>query len=112
MAMELGLALLERLEGDAVLSPYGLARALGVFRAGATGEARRALDAVLGPEPPAAVDGLISAQAAWLGADYAPGPKLTLDTGPLDAARVNAWSDEKTRGMIPRIVDSFSGDEI
>lgn len=110
--MELGLALLQRLEGDAVLSPYGLARALGVFRAGATGDARAALDAVLGSEPPAPVPGLISAQAAWLGADYAPGPALTLDTGPLDADRVNAWSNEKTRGMIPRIVDSFNGDEV
>ena len=50
--MDLGLALLERLEGDAVLSPYGLARALGVFRAGATGEARAALDAVLGADVP------------------------------------------------------------
>ena len=110
--MDLGLALLERLEGDAVLSPYGLARALGVFRAGATGEARAALDAVLGPEPPADIPGLISAQAAWLGADYAPGPKLTLDTGPLDADRVNAWSNEKTHGMIPRVVDSFTGDEV
>ena len=28
--MDLGLALLERLEGDVVLSPYGLARALAV----------------------------------------------------------------------------------
>ena len=110
--MELGLALLERLEGDAVLSPYGLARALGVFRAGATGATRAALDAVLSEPPPAAIDGLISAQAAWLGDDYAPGPKLTLDTGPLDADRVNAWSNEKTRGMIPRVVDSFTGDEI
>ena len=110
--VDLGLALLDRLEGDAVLSPYGLARALGVFRAGATGAARAALDAVLSEPSPAAVDGLISAQAAWLGDDYAPGPKLTLDTGPLDADRVNAWSNEKTRGMIPRVVDSFTGDEI
>ena len=38
--MELGLALLERLEGDVVLSPYGLARALAAIRAGATGETR------------------------------------------------------------------------
>lgn len=110
--MELGLALLERIEGDAVLSPYGLARALGVFRTSATGATRSALDSVLADPPPAAIDGLISAQAAWLGEHYTAGPGLTLDTGPLDADRVNAWSHEKTRGMIPRVVDAFSGDEI
>jgi serpin B len=108
--MELGLALLERLEGDAVLSPYGLVRALDVIRAGATGETRSALDAVVEPVPQ--VDGIVSAQAAWLGDGYAPGPALTLDTGPLDADRVNAWSNEKTRGMVPRIIERFNGDEI
>jgi serine protease inhibitor len=111
--MELGLALLERLEGDVVLSPYGLARALDVIRNGASGETRKALDAVLGDAPPPDVDGIISAQAAWLGKDYAPGPALAgFDTGPLDVKRINAWSDEKTHGMIPRILEHISEDEI
>jgi serine protease inhibitor len=108
--MELGLALLERLEGDVVLSPYGLARALSVIREGSTGETRAALDAVVAAVPE--VEGIVSAQAAWLGAGYAPGPALTLETGPLDVDRANAWSNEKTHGMIPRIVDAFADDEI
>ena len=41
--MDLGPALLERLDGDVVVSPYGLARALAAIRAGATGETREAL---------------------------------------------------------------------
>jgi serpin B len=108
--MNLGHALLERLEGDIVLSPYGLARALSVIRDGATGDTRAALDAVVREVPE--VEGILSAQAAWLGAGYAPGPALTLDTGPLDVDRVNAWSNEKTHGMIPRIVDAFADDEV
>jgi serpin B len=107
--MDLGPALLERLEGDAVLSPYGLARALATIRAGATGETREALeriDAV--PE----VDGILSAQAVWLGEGYTPGPALELDAGPLDLARINAWSEEKTHGMIPRILDAIGDDEV
>ena len=63
--MNLGLALLERTAGDVVLSPYGLARALAVIRDGATGETRAALDAVVEPVPE--VDGILSAQAVWLG---------------------------------------------
>jgi serine protease inhibitor len=107
--MELGPALLERFEGEVVLSPYGLARALATIREGATGETREALeriDAV--PE----VDGILSAQAVWLGEGYAPGPALNLDAGPLDLARINAWSDEKTHGLIPRILDELSDDEV
>jgi serpin B len=107
---EISSALLDRLGGDVVFSPYGLTRALDVVRNGATGETREALDSVIGPVPE--VDGIISAQAAWLGESYAAGPKLTLDTGPLDADRVNAWSNEKTHGMVPRIIDRFNGDEI
>ena len=103
-------ALLERLGGDVVFSPYGLTRALDVVRDGATGQTREALDALIGAVPE--VDGIISAQAAWLGEGYAAGPKLTLDTGPLDADQVNAWSNEKTHGMVPRIIDRFNGDEI
>ena len=66
------LALLERLPGDVVLSPYGLTRALEVVRAGATGKTREALDRVVAPVP--VLDGIISAQAAWLGEGYAAGP--------------------------------------
>jgi serpin B len=106
----LGAALLERLEGDVVLSPYGLARALDVVRNAATGATRKALDAVLG-DPPPHVDGIISAQAAWLADDCEPGPALTLHTGPLDPAAVNAWVRERTHGMIPSLVDAFDADE-
>jgi len=61
--MPFGLALLERLEGDAVLSPYGVARALRTIRDGATGETREALARI--PDVPV-VPGILSAQAAWL----------------------------------------------
>jgi serine protease inhibitor len=103
------LALLERLEGDVVLSPYGLTRALSVIREGATGETRRALEPY---EAPPQVPGIISAQAAWLGVGYRPGPKLTLDTGPLDLTTINAWSNDRTHGMIPRILDALSDEEM
>jgi len=102
-------ALLERLAGDVVYSPYGLTRALSVVRAGATCETRRALEPyAMPPEVP----GVISAQAAWLAPAYSPGPALTLETGPLELAAINAWSAERTRGMIPRILDSISDDEV
>jgi serine protease inhibitor len=108
-------ALLDRLDadGDVVLSPYGVRRALDVVRRGAQGQTRAALEAVLGPEeaPEIAADGLALAQAAWLAEGYEPGPALTLDTGPLDVGRVNAWAREKTNGMIPSVVDSFDEDE-
>lgn len=101
--------LLDRLSGDVVYSPYGLQRALSVVRQGATGETRRALKAfTMPPEVP----GVLSAQAAWLHADYRPGPKLTLETGPLDLDAINAWSSEKTHGMVPRILEELSADEI
>ena len=101
--------MLDRLSGDVVYSPYGLTRALSVIREGATGETRRALEQYTMPPD---VPGVISAQAAWLHADYRPGPKLTLDTGPLDLAAINAWSNEQTHGMIPRILEDLSDDEI
>jgi serine protease inhibitor len=109
-------ALLDRLDGDgdSVLSPYGIRRALDVVREGARGETRAALDHVLGPDPAPAAGGhgLVLAQAAWLAAGYTPGPALeALDVGPLDAAKVNAWANEKTNGMIPAVVDGFQEDE-
>jgi serpin B len=103
--------LLERLPGDVVACPYGLARALDVVRQGATGETRAQLDALLG-DPPPEVPGILSAQAAWLHPDYSPGPKLTLETGPLDLDRINAWSNQETRGMVPRILEEIAEDEI
>src|SRR5690348_616361 len=109
--MEFGLTLLERLQGDVVLSPYGLARALDVIRQGSTGATRSRLDELLGPPPPE-VPGVLSAQAAWLGPRYSPGPKLRLDCGPLELERINAWSNEKTRGMIPRILESLDSNEV
>ena len=112
--MDLGRALLERLEGDVVLSPYSLQRALDVIRRGATGDTRAALDSVLGdPAPAIAADGLTLAQAAWLAEGYAPGPALDgLHTGPLDVGAVNAWARERTHGMIPKVVDEFRDEEI
>jgi len=101
--------LLDRLAGDVVYSPYGLTRALSVIREGATGELRRALEEYVAPPE---VPGILSAQAAWLAPDYRPGPKLTLDTGPLSLEAINAWSNEKTHGMIPRILEGLSADEI
>jgi serpin B len=110
--MDLGLALLERLEGDVVLSPYSLTRALEVIRDGAMGATGAALDELLGAEPVPELGGLELAQAAWLAAGYEPGPALRLETGPLDVDAVNAWAREKTHGMIDRVVESFSADEI
>jgi serine protease inhibitor len=115
----LALDLLDRLDGDGdvVLSPYGLQRALEVVRAGATGATRAALDEVLGEEetPALALEDpaviLELATAAWLAEGYAPGPALTLETGPLDVVRVNAWAAERTHGMIRHLVDRFAPDE-
>ena len=65
---DLGLALLERLPGDVVLSPYGLARALDVVRARRDGRrrARRSTRCSASRRPRS--PGSCSAQAAWLGA--------------------------------------------
>jgi serine protease inhibitor len=101
--------MLDQLAGDVVYSPYGLNRALSVIREGATGETRRALERF---QRPPEVPGVLSAQAAWLAPEYAAGPKLTLPAGPLEIAAINAWSDEQTRGMIPRILDALHPDEI
>ena len=69
---------------------------------------RAALDAVLGTEPPAddRRPDLAPRPPGWARTTR-PARRSTLDTGPLDADRVNAWSNEKTHGMIPRIVDSL-----
>jgi serine protease inhibitor len=101
--------MLDRLSGDVVYSPYGLTRALSVIREGATGETRRALSEYVAPPQ---VPGILSAQAAWLAPGYKPGPRLALDTGPLDLQAINRWSNEKTHGMIPRILEALAQDEI
>jgi serine protease inhibitor len=110
-------ALLDQIDDgteDVVLSPYGVARALDVVRRGASGRTKAALDTVLGSDetPEVHADGLLLAQAAWLAAGYAPGPALTLETGPLEVTAVNAWANERTHGMIPAIVDRFGPDDI
>ena len=110
--MELGLALLERLDGDVVLSPYGLARALNVVREGATGETRararrgrrrrsRRWTASCPPRRYGSATG------------YTAGPALTGSTPARSTSTaINAWSNEKTRGMIPRILDELGDDEV
>jgi serpin B len=117
--VDLERALLERLgDGDVVFSPLGLRRALEVVRRGASGRTRAALDEVLGPDAPAdiALDDpavvLYTATAAWLDAGYEPGPALHgLDTGPLEVTAINAWARERTRGMIPSVIDRIDRDE-
>jgi serine protease inhibitor len=109
-------ALLDRLDGggDAVLSPYGVRRALDVVRGGARGETRAALDEVLGPDetPALSADGLALAQAAWLADGYAPGPALNgFHAGRLEVDAINAWASEKTNGMIPSVIDSLKRNE-
>jgi serpin B len=73
---------------------------------------------MLGPDAPPeiALDDpavvLHMATAAWLDAGYTPGPALHgLDTGPLEVAAINAWARERTRGMIPSVIDSIDRDE-
>jgi serpin B len=101
--------LLDQLAGDVVYSPYGLQRALSVVRDGATGKLREELERF---QMPPEVPGVLSAQAAWIAPGYAAGPKLTLDVGPLDLAAINAWSNEKTHGMVPTILEDVGDDEI
>jgi serine protease inhibitor len=116
MPMDLERALLERLGGeDVVFSPLGLRRALEVVRRGARGRTRAALDKVLGPDTPpdVAVDDpavvLYMATAAWLAEGYAPGPALAgLDVGPLAVEPINAWARERTRGMIPSVIEKVA----
>jgi serpin B len=128
--IEFGLRLLGQLEAGAVISPMSIRTALATVREGASGAARRALDEVLGPEPPASV--LVSdqairlalAQALWVDLEYRLAPAFTeraaalgvdcrtLDFGdPGASAEVNRWAADKTEGMIERVVDGFESDE-
>jgi serine protease inhibitor len=107
--------------GNVVLSPASVQNALVALRPAASGATREALDTVPDPQlRPIDDEGVLLelAQAAWvdhrvelladLGIDV-----IGLDfTDPAAAERVNAWAAEKTRGMVPRIVDEFSPDEV
>jgi serine protease inhibitor len=125
-----GLRLLERLgPGQVSFSPLSVHRALATLREGAGGEARAALDEVLGDDtgPLELRDPAIRlalAQALWLDPEYrlAPGfaeaaARRGVDCRSLDLqdpgapATVNAWAAERTEGMIDRVVDAFEEQE-
>jgi serine protease inhibitor len=129
--IDFGFRLLGQLESASVISPVSVHTALATVREGASGEAREALDAVLGPEPPAALDvrdpgvELALAQALWIDRRYRltagftrQANALGVDCRTLDFAdprapdEVNAWAASMTRGMIPEVIDSFSPDEV
>jgi serine protease inhibitor len=134
-ATGLGLRLLAELEraerGNLVLSPFGLHRALAALREGASGAARAALDDVLGDAEPQVVREdpaveLALADGAWVdsaaGYEFAPrfraaAQRRGIGLGSLDFASpaaaedVNRWAAERTRGMVPRVLDRFEQDE-
>jgi serine protease inhibitor len=129
--VDFGFRLLEQVESAAVFSPVSVHTALATVREGASGEARAALDEVLGTEAPAplAVDDpaveLALAQALWVDravrlapAFAARAAELEVDCRALDfadpsaPAEVNAWASEKTRGMIREVIDAFERDEV
>jgi serine protease inhibitor len=128
--VDFGFRLLERLEPGAVISPISVHTALATVREGASGDARAALDEALGLAPPAVPDvqdpaiALAVAQAVWVDPRYrlaaafaARAAELGVDCRELDFAdprapgEVNAWAAEKTRGMIPSVVDEFQQEE-
>jgi serpin B len=125
-----GLRLLERLgPGQVAFSPLSVHRALATLREGASGEARAALDEVLGEDAaPLEVRDpavrLALAQALWLDPEYrltrsfaAAAARRGVDCRELDlqdpgaAATVNAWAAERTEGMIRQVVDAFQPEE-
>lgn len=124
--LELALRLLGQLGAEqVVLSPFSLHRALATVREGASGAAREALDALVGPEPPSVIEvtepavKLALAQGAWIHPEYRLAPafaaraaELSVDVGVLDVAAINAWAAERTRGMIPAVVDRLEPDEV
>jgi serpin B len=116
------LRLLDHVGGDGVvLSPASVQAALTALRPGVSGAAREALDGV-----PAAdlrdIDDegvvLALAQAVWIDSDRELLADLGIETYPLDFRdprapdRINAWADEHTRGMVPRVVDALEADEV
>jgi serine protease inhibitor len=125
-----GLRLLERLgPGQVAFSPLSVHRALATLREGASGEARAALDEVLGYDaPPLEVRDpairLALAQGLWLDPAYRLVPEFAEAAGrrgvdcrsldlqdPSAAAAVNAWAAERTEGMIDHVVDAFEREE-
>ena len=125
-----GLRLLERLgPGQVSFSPLSVHRALATLREGASGDARAALDEVLGDdtEPLEVRDEAIRlalAQALWLDPEYRLTPEFAAAAArrgvacsaldlqdPGAPATVNAWAAERTEGMIREVVDSFHADE-
>jgi serpin B len=116
------LRLLDHVGGrQVVLSPASVQNALVALRPAVSGATREALDTVPDPElRPIEDDGVVLelAQAAWVDHRVELLADLGIDVVGLDfrdpaaADRVNAWAAEKTRGMVPRIIDAFSGDEV
>jgi serine protease inhibitor len=118
------LRLVERVGADCVvLSPASVQSALTALRPGVSGAAREALDEVFG-QPPALReidDGgvvLALAQAVWVDARHELIADLGIDAFALDfgnpaaPGRINAWAAERTRGMVPRIVEALDPDEV
>jgi serine protease inhibitor len=116
------LRLLERLGSrQVVLSPASVQNALVALRPAVSGATREALDTVPDPDlRPIADEGVVLelAQAAWVDHRVELLADLGIDvfnmdfTDPAAAERVNAWAAENTRGMVPRIVDAFSPEEV
>jgi serine protease inhibitor len=112
---------LAAVDGNVVLSPASVQNALVALRRAVSGATREALEGVPDPQLRPIEDESVVlelAQAVWvdprvqllaeLGIDA-----FALDFGAPDAAkRVNGWAAEKTHGMVPRIVDAFSADEV
>jgi serine protease inhibitor len=116
------LRLLEEVGGDGVaLSPASVQAALAALRPGVTGAARAALDEVPAPNVREIDDPgieLAVAQAVWIDAAYRLVAELGIDVETIDFAdpaaptRINAWAAERTRGMIPAIIDRLDPDEV
>ena len=107
--------------GNVVLSPASVQNALVALRRGVSGATREALDTVPDPQLRAIADvGVVLelAQAVWVDDRVQLLAELGIDAFGLDfsapdaAKRVNGWAAEKTHGMVPRIVDAFSADEV
>jgi serpin B len=123
---ELGLRVLDAVGGAPVLSPLGLHTALATIRSGASGCTREALDALLGPDPaPLDLDDesaveLLRAQAIWVDASARLADGFAAEAAargvradrldfsdPRTPEVINAWANEKTRGIIPRVLEAL-----
>ena len=116
------LRLLERVGGDGVvLSPASVQAALTGLRPGVSGAARAALDEVPAPDLRTIDDEsvvLAFAQAVWIDDQHELLADLGIETFALPFGdpgapdRVNGWAAERTRGMIPHVLDRFGADEV